>query len=349
MKITTEHSFNVDEKEWDDNIKQTKSSTAFQSARNFIPYQQAFNSKPIFLTTTDSKGKILLQLSAVIHENVDVESEGLFQRFFSKIKTGKILYWNYGPIIHEHENHNIILENALEKIDQIALNEGISTIKGGSPIFKKSTWEQSFKKFDYALQPWDTWVTDLQQNEDILYKSLHNKTRYDVRKGEKNNLSFEIVNTRETLDDWMKIKFSNRKNKDSIFKRLEKFNDSTWDILYKSGLEKMYLTRKDNEIVGGIANKLFNNNAVQHSIINSTKTKLQGGSFLTWNTIKWSLENNFISYDMGGANPSPISKKEEGIQRFKSKWAGTYYRYFLFTKIVDKKKKKIKQLLSFMK
>jgi len=80
MKFTTDHTFSVDEKDWDNNIKHVKSSTAFQSAQNFIPYKHAFNSRPLFLTTTDSKGKILLQLSAVIHENIDVESEGLFKK-----------------------------------------------------------------------------------------------------------------------------------------------------------------------------------------------------------------------------------------------------------------------------
>ena len=113
-------------------------------------------------------------------------------------------------------------------------------------------------------------------------------------------MSFEIVDNRETMNDWMEIKFSNRKNKDKIIKKLEKFNDSTWEVLHKSGLEKMFLARRDNELISGIANKIFNNNVVQHSVINSSKTKLQGGSFLTWKTIKWSLENNFISYVPAG-------------------------------------------------
>ena len=69
------------------------------------------------------------------------------------------------------------------------------------------------------------------------------------------------------------------------------------------------------------------------------------GTFLIWNTIKWASENNYRTYDVGGANPSPISQKEKGINLFKSKWASEQFDYFYCTKIFNKSKLKLSNII----
>jgi len=66
---------------------------------------------------------------------------------------------------------------------------------------------------------------------------------------------------------------------------------------------------------------------------------------LTWNSIKWAIENKTNLFDLGGANPAPKSEKEKGIDHYKSKWNGIEYNTFNFIKVIDKKRSKISGLL----
>ena len=84
---------------------------------------------------------------------------------------------------------------------------------------------------------------------------------------------------------------------------------------------------------------------IQHAVANSSEKNLLGGTFLTWETIKWAIKNNQKYYDMGGINPSPELKKEKNIDFFKSKWGGEEAPYGIFTKILDKKKQLLSSVL----
>jgi len=346
MSLKTQITTKFDYKEWDNLLMKIPHSTAFQMSCNYEPYKIAFGSIPLYVTVEDSTGKILGQLLAVQHfQNFTRESDSFIQSLTSKLNIGSIINWHYGPIIHDNERSEEIIKNILEALDKFCIENKVLLIKGSSPIDSKTEHQNCFTKHQFQNTAWDTWITSLKPELNSIYDSLHNKTRYDVRKGEKANLVFEIVSDRSVLDEWMEVKFFENKNKKELIKKYEKFNDSTWEILYKPGYEKMFVARLDEQLISGIANKLFNHNVVQHAVVNSVK-KIQGGSFVTWNTIKWSKENKFFTYDMGGANPSPISNKEKGIRHFKSKWSGTKYNFELVTKSYNKNKLKLFRTLN---
>ncbi|MEX0656989.1 MAG: hypothetical protein WD154_05545 [Nitrosopumilaceae archaeon] len=346
MLLKTDVKTEVDNKDWDNLLLKIPSSTAFQMSSNYDPYKMAFDSKPLYVLVEDSSGRILGQLLAIQHfQNLTRDPDSILQSLTSKFKIGSTINWHYGPIIHDDERAKEITANILEALNKYSHENKVLLIKGSSTIISDNEQQNQYLKYGYENTRWDTWVTDLKPELDITYNSLHNKTRYDIRKGEKSGLTFDVINDRSILDEWMKIKYFGNKHKKELIKKYEKFNDYTWEILYKHNYEKMYIARLDGDLISGIANKLFNKNVVQHAVINS-HTKLQGGSFLTWYTIKWSKENNFITYDMGGANPSPISEKEKGIRHFKSKWNGKKYDFIIATKIFDKNKLKLSRAIS---
>jgi len=341
MNFKTEIKTEFDNKDWDNLLLKIPNSTAFQMSYNYDPYKMAFGSQPLYVIVEDSTGKVLGQLLAVQHfQYLTREKDSIIQPLTSKFNIGSIINWHYGPIIHDNERSNEIIKNILESLDKYCHENKVLLVKGSSTINSEIEQQNQYPKHGYENTEWDTWVTSLEPELDFIYNSLHNKTRYDVRKGEKFDLEFEVVSDRTILDEWMEIKYFKNKHKKELIKKYEKFNDYTWEILYKHEYEKMYVARLDDKLISGIANKLFNKNVVQHSVINS-QTKLQGGSFLMWHTIKWSKENNFINYDMGGANPLPLSKKEKGIRHFKSKWNGKKHDFVLVTKVFHKNKFKL--------
>jgi hypothetical protein len=342
MTLKTEIYTEFDHADWDHLLMKSTESTAFQMSKNYDPYKLAFNSKPLYITVEDSKGNILAQLLAVQHYHNGIHSFN--NSIASKINIGSSIFWHHGPIIHDIHMHKEISTLILQKLEHFSKLNNVLIIKGSSTLMPEQSSSVQFKNVDYHNTKWDTWVIDLKKDLDVLYKSLHNKTRYDIRKGEKNNFVFEVATDRTILDEWIEIKHAANKRKNQILKKHEKFNNYLWEILYKPGFEKIYVARLDGKIISGIANKLFNKNVIQHSIINSQKN-LQSGSFLTWNAMKWSKENNFLAYDMGGANPHPISVKEQGIRHYKSKWGGKEIQYDLYSKVVNKTKWRFFKLL----
>ena len=346
MSFKIDISHNVEKKTWDKILSSNKLSTAFQISEWYRPYQLAFNSKPVFITVSNSSGKIVGQLSAIIHyTDYWLESNLLSRTISSKFDLGSTLRWFYGPIIHDTENTSEILSHILNALDKIALENNVNLVRGSSPPQVPQLPVDVFKKNGYSIEPWITHITNLQRNVDDIYNALHNKTRYDVRKGEKKGLEFEVVSKRESFDLYNDVKYHDKKKIAKMKKWTTVLDDYFWKHSYKQGFVKMFLARYDGKPIGVIVNVLFNGNVTQMGVGNSPIRKLYGGSFLTWNTIKWSAQMGYRTYDVGGANPSPTSQKERGINLFKSKWASEKFDYFYCTKIFNKTKLKISTII----
>ena len=82
---------------------------------------------------------------------------------------------------------------------------------------------------------------------------------------------------------------------------------------------------------------------IQHGVVTSNDTPV-AGSFLTWKTIEWGIDNGFKNYDMGGVNPNP-NNKEKGIEFFKSKWTGKRDDYVILTKVLKRSNYGISKIL----
>ena len=217
MSLKTQITTKFDYKEWDNLLMKIPHSTAFQMSCNYEPYKIAFGSIPLYVTVEDSTGKILGQLLAVQHfQNFTRESDSFIQSLTSKLNIGSIINWHYGPIIHDNERSEEIIKNILEALDKFCIENKVLLIKGSSPIDSKTEHQNCFTKHQFQNTAWDTWITSLKPELNSIYDSLHNKTRYDVRKGEKANLVFEIVSDRSVLDEWMEVKFFENKNKKEI-------------------------------------------------------------------------------------------------------------------------------------
>ena len=346
MSFKTEISFEIDKKDWDNALMLNEASTAYQISDFYEPYNLTYGSKPIFVSVYDSTGKIVGQLSAVIHlSDYWLEPNIISKIISSKINLGSTLSWIHGPIIHDKENMEEILSLILTSLDKIAIENKVNLIKGSSPPQMRQSPANLYQKNGYKIIPWITYITDLQRSVEDIYKSLHNKTRYDIRKGEKNGLEFEVVSKEESYELYLDVKY-NQKNKLQKIKKLnKKFFHNVWETSYKKNYQKMFLAKFEEKPIGAILNVLFNGNVVQVGVGNTPDRNLYGGPFLTWNSIKWSAENNFRTFDVGGANPSPVSKKEQGINLFKSKWSSKKIDYFLYTKVFNKTRRNISNII----
>ena len=346
MHFKTEILYKVDKNLWNDTLKLNTASTASQMYDTFRPHQLTFDSKPVFIIISNPSGEIVGQLSTIIHINDYWLDTNIISKLInSKFNLGSTMRWSHGPIIHDQENSNEILSDILSAVDKIAADNNVNLISGTTPPQVSAFPVNTLKNNGYAIKPWISYITDLQRNVDDIYHALHNKTRYDIRKGEKLGLEFEVSSTRESIDIYRYVKYHDKKKIEQVRKKNKKFTDNIWKVLFQNGYKKNFIVRYEGNPIAVINNFLFNGNVSQVGVATSSEASKYAGAFLTWNTIRWAAENNYRTYDVGGANPSPISKKEQGINLFKSKWASKKVDYFICTKVFNKTKLNISNII----
>jgi len=346
MNFTVEISSKINEKEWDQKLLHSKASTAYQISNWSKVYEEAFGSKPVFIMVKNSNGEIVGQLLALIHNKFVWRDTNIISQIIGyKLHLGSFLNWNYGPIIYDNKNQDEIISIILSAIDKVAIKNNVIRISGSSPPLAGMFSDELFKKYNYELKPWKTYVIDLHQNVDNLYDQLNKKTRYDIRKAENSKLEFEIGKNRHILTEYTELGIQTRKKRGEKRKLGHNHLDLSWKYLYEKEFLKIFLAKYDKELLSGIWNIMFNGNIVQLGVENSSKTEFSGGTFLTWNAIKWAIQMNYLTYDMGGANPNPINEKEKQIDFYKSKWGGKEYSFMLYTKILNKTKLKVSTVI----
>ncbi|OLC91196.1 MAG: hypothetical protein AUI61_01710 [Thaumarchaeota archaeon 13_1_40CM_2_39_13_2] len=333
MTLEVDISDTVDENYWNKNLRKNTCSTIYQVPNYSIVYKQVFDSKPIFITVKKNS-ELAGQLAILIHTKYYWKDANVFSKTLgSKLNLNSILRWEYGPIIHDSFDKGEILEALLMAVERISEENNVNMVRGTTyplPIFDYS---KIFAKHGYNYTSWATYITELEQDPESLYDKLSKETRYDIRKSEKHELELEIVDSLSSFKEYSDLAFSSRIHAGEKRRNNPLFVEKFWENLYNKGYLQVFLARKNGELLGAIENLVFNKNIIQYGVVNSPKIHLLGGTFLTWNAIKWSIENHYSTYDMGGINPAPKIEKEKSINFYKSKWGGKQLDYGRYIKI----------------
>ena len=233
----------------------------------------------------------------------------------------------------------------LVAIEKIILKNNITLVQGISPPFDKLDFTV-FKKFGYLEKKWSTYVLDLPATDSDLLSKFDKKIRYDVRQAEKMNLQFEMVTNKKQFDEFAKFAITTKNLLGESRKWNPGFFDNLWDLGYKSGFHRVFLVRNNNEILGAVTTMIFNQYVLQAGVVNSPKKQFGSGTFLTFKTIEWFIQQNQKFFDFGGANPNPVNNKEKKIDFYKSKWSGIKKDYSFYTKIINRPKTKLSSIMN---
>lgn len=346
MTLEVNVSETIDEIFWNENLEKSISSTMYQVPSYLDVYKQVFDSKPFFIMVK-KKNKVVGQLAILIHTKYYWKDANVVSKTIgSKLNLNSILRWEYGPIIHDSFDKEEILNELLMAVERISEENNVTMIRGTTSPLLTFDYSKIFAKYGYRCSKWATFITDLHKDPQTLYDTLSKETRYDIRKSEKNVLELEIVDSLPSFQEYARLAFSSRIRAGERRKENPLFVKKFWENQYHRGYLKVFLARKNGELLGAIENMVFNKNVIQYGVVNAPKTHPLGGTFLTWNAIKWSIENNCHTYDMGGINPVPQNEKEKSINFYKSKWGGKRLDYGRYIKIRKTAKSKLSAALS---
>jgi hypothetical protein len=295
------------------NIYQTEERASLLATENVPNY---------FLKFIDSQGNIVGQLLVSIRTRFKGNS---FRTKLFKSTPGikqSACEWSYGPVIF---NSNFDSEIYLSLKDFLKSKRFV--VNGWThPLI--STNLEILKKH-FQIKPWGTFLINLEQPIDELYKNLDKHScRKNIERSIKRGVIVEQM-TDESLSDYydlineMRVE-SGREKGD--FEYLV-YRWKTFKSLGYSG----FMAKKNNRPVGGLLFSYMNGHIIEIGVARSKEDRqdnLYSQDLIKWKIIEWGIKNKMKYYDLTGFNPDPISEKEKGIIKYKKKWGGKPHYYY---------------------
>jgi len=317
--ISLEIEDNPDHK-WNERLIESELGTIYQT-KEMGAYYLAQNLKPIYLKFLSQNGAIVGQVLLVEFSRfLNRGTKGNFLKFIPGLKK-MLCKWVYGPLVFENDCASEIyqtLGNFLLKKNYV--------VKGSQHPLSLNGISSLQKKFQ--LIKWSTSLIDLTKNENELYENID---KHSGRKNIERSVKRDVV-IQETKDSDLKefvdLYYSNKDGRNATKAEYEDMCN-WWKILKPVGYSG-FLAKKDDVLIGGIMFSAFNNYIIEGGVARSdydTKMKLYSQDLIKWNIIQWGIKNRMKYYDLAGFNPDPMSKKEEGIMRYKRKWGGKDFEY----------------------
>lgn len=342
---------NVDSRIWNQNLLKSNYATFFQTVEylNFdLP-----NKFPLFIYVFNDNKQVCGQLALIITKSQRAYSSTKLKQLVKIVsKLGNRGTWVSGPIIHtDNKKARLeILKIFFKALEEISEKYNLMILDGYSPphdILVDEKYVKAFSSDNFQIENLETFVVNLDQNMDELWKNVEKKARNDVTRAKRREISVREVNNKDDLKQFKILAKTWAKTKGIVIDDpLETFERDWRD--YKIGIQKFFLAYQNNEPISGLRVGCFNGIAYTHQVLNSySKQTSLGGPLLTWSALEWAKNNGMRIYDFSGVKSNPKDENEwNGLREYKKKWGGTVIPYYHFIKTKKKISYKLFRLLS---
>jgi len=307
---------------WDKRLLKSDLATIYQT-KEWASIVSNLGRKPLFLNFLNDRSEIIGQNLVIISSRLNKRT--LMRKILKKILSEKMLKysWSYGPIIfdknYSSEIYGTLANFLILKKCKISGTEHPLS-QGNILPFKNS----------FNVIKWSTFLIDLTKTKEELFKNIdkHSGQKNIERSKNRGVLIEEICE--ESLRDYVMLV---NKAKKALEKETVDYDHVllSWKLLKPLGYSG-FLAKKDGKPIGGLLFSFLNGHIIEAGVVRSkedTENNLYSQDLIKWKIIEWGVDNKMKYYNLAGVNPQPKSKKEEGILRYKKKWGGTKYDYWL--------------------
>lgn len=265
-----------------------------------------------------------------------------FMRIYCKYKNleflkigNTIVYFHKLPVFGYTfmKMHSPDLENFLvtiQKAQTICKERNAAILEILTP-YKENTIEK------YIIESGGTFIMNLNNTEDFLWKHLNKKTRNEVRQAEKKGVIIKCAKNEDSFYEWWNIYESTARNK--------KFGAQPRSLVYEtfknSDISRLFVAKVEDKIVSGAF--LLINKVPQYWLgaTDLSYSKYRPNNLLHWEIIKWAEKQKYPYYDLGGA----VINKEHGPTKFKRGFGGEYRKYYIYRIPISPAKSKIVKIM----
>ncbi len=308
--------------EWNLRLQKSELATIYQT-REWGLIVNEIGKKPKFLEFVNEEGKIIGQLLIFTYSRF--QSKRILRKIIKKFpeKIFTTCSWTYGPIIFEKESTSDIMH----LLSDYLINN-VSKVKGvGHPFLNP---DSSFQSPNFKVQKWITFMIDLSKPKEDIYKKINKHSGIkNIERAIRRKVTTEEI-TEDSLKDYIELVNSEKKTHHKLNLNNAK---KIWNLLKPFGYSG--ILAKQNDIpVAGLLFSYLNGHIIEAGVVRSEKDRhenLYAQDLIRWKIIEWGIKNKMKFYNFAGANPNPKSSKEEGILRYKQKWGGEQFTYWILS------------------
>jgi lipid II:glycine glycyltransferase (peptidoglycan interpeptide bridge formation enzyme) len=168
-----------------------------------------------------------------------------------------------------------------------------------------------FTKYSFHL--------DLTQSEEDLMKQMKQKTRYNVRIAEKNDVVIKEETSEEAFEKYLALSRETW-DRQKFFGHTEKYHRLMWEVLHPAGIAHLLIAYyKDVPLVAwvvflykGVLYYPYGASSIRHK-------EVMASNLMMWAAIKWGKKKGAKLFDMWGSLGSEPDTKDPwyGFHRFK--------------------------------
>ena len=310
---------------WNKRLIKAQLGTTNQTIERGINFDRTGQS-PRFMKFIDNNGNIVGQLLFSISSRLD--KKGLPGKVLKRITGLKLplYFWIYGPIIFDQEKN----EDIFSSLRNFLNSKKCKVYGTTNPLIPT---DPDILKKNFQITEWATYIIDLRKSKEELYNNIEKHSgRKNIERAIKRGVTIEEINEKSLVKyHEIRTKFQETlEEKKTDFKHMLAY----WKLMKPLGFSG-FLAKKGGIEIGGLMFHYFNNVIVEAGVARSKQDlveKLYAHDLIKWKIIEWGVKNKMKYYDLAGFNLHPKLKKEEGIKRYKTKWGGQKYSYWIIKK-----------------
>lgn len=158
-------------------------------------------------------------------------------------------------------------------------------------------------------------ILDLSAGEEKIYKNLRHSTITNIKKAIKNNVKISLLNSIESIEEYYKLQCLTRRNH-GLPPQPKKFFNNIYEYIIKKNKGIVALAYYNNKIIAGGIFFNFGEKVIhKYAASNISYNHLRPNNLLTWEMIKYYLNNNYISFSFGRTDPL-----NKGLIKYKDGW-----------------------------
>jgi lipid II:glycine glycyltransferase (peptidoglycan interpeptide bridge formation enzyme) len=307
LKITS----NIDEIDklaWTSFIEQHEFGNFFQSPEYYLALNDDPDHIPIVLIAENEK-----EIVGVLVMVIQKQKLGWLSYLSSK------LFIHGGPIVKNNDPKiaGALIDTVIKTYRKAALYSEIKNLFDLSH-FNSTLFSRQFKFFDHL-----NIEIDLTKSMDQLWSEVDSKKRNKIRKAEKSNATFQLLEELNNIDQTIGILMEVHTRVKIPLPRKEYFES----IQRNTGhhLFKVFVTRLNEKIIAVIYAFCFGGRIfIWYSGAYQTYFPLRPNDYLHWKVMVWAKENGYRVFDFGGAGKPG---QDYGVRDFKKKFGGELVNY----------------------
>ena len=306
----------IDFSDWQAFVDSHPKGNIFQSPSMYRVFEKTKNQAPVFMAVVEGD-----EILGVILGSIHKEFSGLLGRMTSRsIIIG-------GPLIKDDRPDvlRLLLQKYSVKVKSKTIFTQVRNLWEWGDL--KTIFDENGFKYDPHLDI----LIDISSSREEIWSSLKSKARNKIRKAEKSQLKFDVINPKQKdIKRIYKILLEVYKKAKIPLSDMSLF-ESAFDVLGEKDQIKLFVALKNDKIIGFRIGLLFKETIFDWYAGSFEKYYQDNpNDFLPFETMAWGSQNGYKLFDFGGAGKP---NQPYGVRDHKLKFGGDLVEFGRFEKV----------------